>query len=117
AEFETGQTFGAYRLGKLLGRGGMGVVYQAEHVHLNRTVALKLLAPELSRSEDFRARFLRESRVAAALDHPSIVAVYDARDVDGVLFIAMRYVRGTDLAALIMGRGVLPAAETLAILD
>jgi YVTN family beta-propeller protein len=117
AEFETGQRFGAYTLGKLLGRGGMGVVYQAQHVHLGRTVALKLLAPELSKNEDFRARFLRESRLAAALDHPSIVTVYDAGDVNGVLFIAMRYVRGTDLAALIAQRAPLPVGETLAILD
>jgi YVTN family beta-propeller protein len=117
AEFETGQRFGAYTLGKLLGRGGMGVVYQAQHVHLGRTVALKLLAPELSKNEDFRARFLRESRLAAALDHPGIVTVYDAGDVNGVLFIAMRYVRGTDLAALIAQRAPLPVDETLAILD
>ena len=117
AEFDTGQRFGAYTLGRLLGRGGMGVVYQAQHVHLGRTVALKLLAPELSKNEDFRARFLRESRLAAALDHPGIVTVYDAGDVNGVLFIAMRYVRGTDLAALIAQRAPLPVGETLAILD
>ncbi|HEV7846951.1 MAG TPA: serine/threonine-protein kinase, partial [Thermoleophilaceae bacterium] len=117
ADFETGQRFGAYTLGKLLGRGGMGVVYQAQHVHLGRTVALKLLAPELSENEDFRARFLRESRLAAGLDHPGIVAVYDAGEVDGVLFIAMRFVRGTDLAALLLQRGPLPVEETLSILD
>src|SRR4051794_1256385 len=117
AEFDTGQRFGAYQLGKQLGRGGMGVVYQAQHVHLGRTVALKLLAPELSESEDFRARFLRESRLAATLDHPGIVTVYDAGDVDGVLYLAMRFVRGTDLAALLVQRGPLELAETLAILD
>src|SRR3954464_11341934 len=109
-------------LGPLLGRGGMGVVYQAQHVHLGRTVALKLLAPELSRSDDFRARFLRESRgggrrapppprVAAELDHPGIVTVYDAGEVDGVLFIAMRFVRGTDLAALLQQRAPLGVDE------
>ncbi|MEA2412061.1 MAG: eukaryotic-like serine/threonine-protein kinase [Thermoleophilaceae bacterium] len=117
AEFETGQRFGAYLLGPLLGRGGMGVVYQAQHVHLGRTVALKLLAPELSRSEDFRARFLRESRLAAELDHPGIVTVYDAGEVNGVLFIAMRFVRGTDLAALLAQRGPLAVDETLSILN
>ena len=116
AEFDTGQRFGAYMLGPLLGRGGMGVVYQAQHVHLGRTVALKLLAPELSRSEDFRARFLRESRLAAELDHPGIVTVYDAGEVNDVLFIAMRFVRGTDLAALLQQRGPLPPDETLSIL-
>ena len=117
AEFDTGQRFGAYLLGPLLGRGGMGVVYQAQHVHLGRTVALKLLAPELSRSEDFRARFLRESRLAAELDHPGIVTVYDAGEVNGVLFIAMRFVRGTDLAAVLVQRGPLGVDETLSILN
>src|SRR3954469_17219147 len=104
-------------LGPLLGRGGMGVVYQAQHVHLGRTVALKLLAPELSNNEDFRARFLREARLAAELDHPGIVTVYDAGDVDGVLFLAMRFVRGTDLAALLVQRGPLDATETLSIIE
>jgi YVTN family beta-propeller protein len=116
-QFDTGQRFGAYQLGKLLGRGGMGVVYQAQHVHLGRTVALKLLAPELSSSEDFRARFLREARLAAELEHPGVVAVYDAGDVDGVLYLAMRFVRGTDLAALLVQRGPLGATETSAILE
>jgi YVTN family beta-propeller protein len=117
ADFDTGQRFGAYQLGKLLGRGGMGVVYQAQHVHLGRTVALKLLAPELSGSEDFRARFLRESRLAATLDHPAIVTIYDAGDVNGVLYLAMRFVRGTDLSALLTQRGPLGATEALAVLE
>ncbi|MEN3283489.1 MAG: hypothetical protein V7607_4629, partial [Solirubrobacteraceae bacterium] len=117
ADFDTGQRFGAYQLGKLLGRGGMGVVYQAQHVHLGRTVALKLLAPQLSGSEDFRARFLRESRLAATLDHPGIVTIYDAGDVNGVLYLAMRFVRGTDLAAMLVQRGPLGASEALAILE
>jgi serine/threonine-protein kinase len=95
----------------------MGVVYQAQHVHLGRTVALKLLVPELSENEDFRARFLRESRLAATLDHPGIVTIYDAGDVNGVLYLAMRFVRGTDLAALLAQRGPLAATETLAILE
>ncbi|MEA2440641.1 MAG: serine/threonine protein kinase, bacterial [Thermoleophilaceae bacterium] len=116
AGFDTGQRFGAYLLGKLIGRGGMGVVYQAQHVHLGRTVALKLLTPELSESEDFRTRFLRESRIAASIEHPGIVTVYDAGEVNGVLYLAMRYVRGTDLAALLTQRGPLIPKETLSIL-
>src|SRR3954470_20001943 len=95
----------------------MGVVYQAQHVHLGRTVALKLLAPELSGNEDFRARFLREARLAAELEHPGIVTVYDAGDVNGVLFLAMRFVRGTDLAATLVERGPLAVGETSAILE
>src|SRR3954468_815498 len=116
-QFDTGQRFGAYTLGKLLGRGGMGVVYEAQHVHLGRTVALKLLSPELSESEDFRTRFLRESRIAASIEHPGIVTVYDAGEVDGVLFLAMRYVRGTDLAAQLAERGPLPPGDAISILD
>src|SRR4051794_6590358 len=103
-------------LGKLVGRGGMGVVYEAQHVHLGRTVALKLLTPELSANPDFRARFLRESQLAATLEHPGIVTVYDAGEVNGVLYLAMRYVRGTDLAALLSQRGPLTPRETLSIL-
>jgi serine/threonine-protein kinase len=117
AGFDTGQRFGAYMLGKLIGRGGMGVVYQAQHVHLGRTVALKLLTPELSESEDFRTRFLRESRIAASIEHHGIVTIYDAGEVNGVLYLAMRYVRGTDLAALLAQRGPLPVVETLSILE
>ena len=115
--FDTGQRFGAYTLGKLVGRGGMGVVYEAQHVHLGRVVALKLLAPDLSESPDFRARFLRESRLAATIEHPGIVTVYDAGEVQGVLFIAMRYVRGTDLAATLAERGRLDLPETVSIIE
>ena len=95
----------------------MGVVYEAEHVHLGRMVALKLLTPSLSESEDFRARFLRESRIAAGLDHPSVVTVYDAGDIDGVLYIAMRLVRGTDLAALLDKSSTLVPAEALDMIE
>src|SRR4051794_6809149 len=94
----------------------MGVVYRAEHLHLGRTVALKVLAPELSRDADFRARFLRESRMAAALDHPNVVTVYDAGDVDGSLYLAMRLVPGEDLAAVLARRGTLDADTPLELL-
>jgi YVTN family beta-propeller protein len=94
----------------------MGVVYEAQHVHLGRTVALKLLAPELSESADFRARFLRESRLAATIEHPGIVTVYDAGEVNGVLYIAMRYVRGVNLATMLAQRGSLTPAETVSFL-
>jgi serine/threonine-protein kinase len=85
-----------YRVERVLGRGGMGVVYLAYQVVLDRMVALKLLAPELAEDDEFRARFLRESRLAASLDHPNIVPVFDAGEVEGRLYIAMRYVEGTD---------------------
>jgi YVTN family beta-propeller protein len=86
-----------YRIEVLLGRGGMSVVYRAEDLRLKRKVALKLLAPELAEDRRFRERFLRESELAASLDHPHIVPIYDAGEVDGQLYIAMRYVPGGDL--------------------
>src|SRR6476469_149388 len=112
-----GEQFGGYRLGDQLGRGGMGVVYRAEHIHLGRTVALKVLAPELSANQDFHARFLRESRLAATLDHPNIVTVYDAGDVDGSLYLARRLVQGEDLSDLLARRGALEPHEAVALLE
>jgi len=95
-----GETFGGYRVESLLGRGGMGTVYLATHERLARKVALKVIAPELARDEGFRARFLRESQLAAALDHPNVIPIYDADEVDGVLYLAMRFVEGPTLQAL-----------------
>jgi serine/threonine protein kinase len=95
----------------------MSVVYLAEHVRLGRKVALKLLSPALSEDESFRERFERESRRAAEIDHPNIVPIYDAGDVDGQFFIAMRYVQGADLKTLIKGEGALNIGRTLYILE
>jgi serine/threonine-protein kinase len=108
-----GDTFGGYVIESLLGRGGMGAVYLATHERLRRRVALKLIAPELADDEAFRARFLRESQLAAALDHPNVLPIYDAGDVDGVLYLAMRYVSGASLQALIRGSGWLSPSQTL----
>src|ERR1700719_5285145 len=89
----------------------MGVVYRATHVHLGREAELKLLAPELSSDDEFRRRFLRESRLAASFDHPNVITVYDAGDFDGTLYIAMHYVEGVDLAQLIHKQAsILPLA-------
>jgi tRNA A-37 threonylcarbamoyl transferase component Bud32 len=90
-----------YRIERVLGRGGMGVVYLAHQVVLDRMVALKLLAPELAEDDHFRDRFLRESRLAASLEHPAIVPIFDAGEVEGRLYISMRYVEGTDLRRLL----------------
>src|SRR5262245_6245238 len=95
----------------------MGVVYLAEDLRLGRKVALKLLTPALAEDEGFRERFLRESRLAASLDHQSIVPIYDAGEVDGVLYIAMRYVEGSDLGALLRHEGRLEPARSLAIVS
>ena len=90
-----------YRVEALLGQGGMGVVYLAEDLRLRRRVALKLLAPELAEDKRFRERFLAESKLAASLDHPCVVPIYEAGQGGGLLFIAMRYVEGGDLKALL----------------
>jgi serine/threonine-protein kinase len=114
---DVGDTLGGYTLESLLGRGGMGSVYLATHERLGRRVALKVIAPELAHDDDFRARFLREARLAASLDHPHVIPVYDAGEVDGVLFIAMRYVRGSTLQQVLGDAGALSVAETVRIAE
>src|SRR5437763_3408500 len=96
-----GTQLAGYRIEEVVGRGGMSVVYRAEHLRLKRKVALKLLAPELGQDAHFRERFLRESELAASLDHPHIVPIYDAGEAEGQLYIAMRYVPGGDLKRLL----------------
>jgi predicted Ser/Thr protein kinase len=112
-----GDVFGAYRIEAVLGRGGMGTVYLAEQERLSRKVALKVISPELADDPDFRRRFLRESQLAASLDHPNVIPIYDADEVDGVLYLAMRYVSGPSLLALIREQGQLPPTETLRIAE
>jgi serine/threonine protein kinase len=105
-----GDEFAGYRLRSVLGRGGMGVVYQAENPRLGSVVALKALAAELATDDLFRARFLEESRIAASLNHPHVIPIYDTGSSEGLLYIAMRYVSGTDLRQMIKERGrILPA--------
>jgi serine/threonine-protein kinase len=111
-----GTTLGGYRIDSLIGRGGMSVVYLAEDLHLGRKVALKFLAPELVLDGKFQERFVRESRLAASLEHPNIVTVYDAREADGQLYLAMRYVAGTDLKRLIASDGPFDAGRTISII-
>ncbi|MDF3142629.1 MULTISPECIES: serine/threonine-protein kinase [unclassified Streptomyces] len=110
-----GRKVAGYRIEREIGRGGMAVVYRARDLRLERTVALKLLAPELARNDTFRRRFSHESRVAAAIDHPHIVPVFEAGETDGVLYIAMRYVEGSDLRHLLDRGRPLPPATTLRI--
>ncbi|MFI9051047.1 serine/threonine-protein kinase [Streptomyces sp. NPDC053427] len=105
-----GRRIAGYQLREEIGRGGMAVVYKAEDLRLGRMVAVKLLAPELARNDTFRQRFVHESRVAAAIDHPHIVPVFEAGETEGVLFIAMRYVEGRDLQALLAREGPLSLA-------
>lgn len=111
----TGSLLGDFRIELELGRGGMGVVYRAAQVSLERPVALKVIAPELAGGEGFRERFVRESRLAASLDHPNVIPVYAAGEDGGVLYIAMRYVEGTDLRTLIARHGSLDARRAAGI--
>ncbi|MFF4369741.1 serine/threonine-protein kinase [Streptomyces sp. NPDC001594] len=108
-----GKKIAGYLVESEIGRGGMAVVYRARDLRLDRTVALKLLAPELARNDTFRKRFAHESKVAAAIDHPHIVPVFEAGETDGLLYIAMRFVAGQDLRALLDRTGPLPV-ETAA---
>src|SRR3954465_15425263 len=100
-ELVVGATFADHVIRGVAGRGSMGVVYRAMHVPLKREVALKLIAPEASADEHFRMRFRREIEAAAAIQHPRVVPIYHAGEQDGLLFVTMRYVEGSDLARLL----------------
>ncbi len=115
ALLDPGHTFADYVIEAVIGRGGMSVVYRARELHPDRTVALKLLDPELAEDEAFRQRFLRESDMAASIGHPNIVPIFDAGEVDGQLFIAMPLIGGSDLGALIRNEGALDAHRAVAI--
>ena len=107
-----GTEFAGYRIEGLLGRGGMGVVYRAEHPRLGATVALKVMDPELAMNETFRERFVREARAAAQIKHPNIVPIYDAGEWHGDLYIAMRYIEGEELKSILRRDGALPIDQT-----
>src|SRR4051812_41426666 len=92
-----GSEFAGHRIEAIVKRGGMGVVYRASDLRLRREVALKTIAPELAREPDFRARFERESQLAAEIDHPHVVTVFSSGEQDGVLYTTMRWVEGQDL--------------------
>ena len=116
AGLAAGRRLSDYTLERTLGRGGMGVVYAAEDRRLGRRVALKVLSPALDDRADFRARFLRESRLAASIDHPNVIPVYEAGEAEGgQLFIAMRLVEGTDLRRRLCLEGKLEPARALTI--
>ena len=111
-----GTELAGYRIEALIGRGGMGVVYRAHDLALDRDVALKLLAPHLADDVSFRERFLTESRVAASLEHPNVVPIHDAGEIGGQLYITMRLVDGTDLKALLR-EGPLEPARAISVLE
>ncbi|MFV0127064.1 serine/threonine-protein kinase [Streptomyces sp. HMX112] len=116
---EPGEELAGYRIESFIARGGMAMVYLARDLSLGRRVALKLLAPELTSHANFRARFVRESELAASVEHPNILPIYSAGEADGVLYIAMRYVDGEDLGQLLdrrsEGDGRLTVAEVMSV--
>jgi serine/threonine protein kinase len=117
AAFTPGSRIAGYRLEEEIGAGGMAVVFRARDDRLDRLVALKLLTPWLAADEDFRHRFLRESRAAAAVDDPHIIPVYEAGEAGGVLYLAMRYVSGGDIRSRLRRDGPFTAARAAAVLS
>ena len=115
--FSVGSRIAGYRLEEQIGQGGMAVVFRAQDERLHRQVALKILSPALVADEEFRHRFIRESRSAAAVDDPHIIPVFEARDADGVLFIAMRYVPDGDAGTLVRRLGPLPIGRAAEIIS
>jgi serine/threonine-protein kinase len=117
ADPRVGTEFAGHRIRSVIGRGGMAVVYLAEHLRLGRKVALKILDPEVAEDEAFRERFMRESRIAAALDHPNVVTIYDAGEANGVLYLSMRYVEGADLERLLRAATRLEPSRAVSIVS
>jgi YVTN family beta-propeller protein len=111
-----GTVFAGYRIEDEIGRGGMGIVYRARHLALDRECALKLISPALSNDPRFRERFQRESRLAASLEHPNVVQVDHAGDAGGILYLAMRLVDGSDLRRIVEAGGPLDLARTARVL-
>ena len=114
-----GLELAGYRIDAVIGQGGMGTVYRAEQLRLGRKVALKIMAPDLANDPSFRHRFLRESHLAASLEHPHVVPIFDAGEVERILYLAMRFIPGIDLRALIRRErrlGLEQALETRLVL-
>ena len=107
-ELAPGSDFGNWRIDRLIGRGGMGVVYQATDRQLGRPVAIKLIADDRAGDPHFQERFQREAQLTASIDHPHVIPVYAAGEIDGQLYLATRFVDGTDLHQLLRRDGPLP---------
>src|SRR4051794_8107126 len=113
---EIGEEVAGYKVEAVAGRGGMGVVFRAEHMHLTRQVALKVLTADLAGNRSFRQRFVREAQTAARLDHPNIVPVFDAGEANGLLYIAMKYIDGVDLGHVLDAEERLSSQRTVDLL-
>ena len=111
-----GSTFAGCRVEAVAGRGGMGVVFRATQLALARPVALKVIAPEWVADEGYRERFQREAQLTASIDHPNVIPVYEAGELDGRLYLMMRWVEGTDLRALLSDSGCLSPKRAIRLL-
>ena len=116
SQLERGLVIGGYRIDELISRGGMGVVYRATNVALNRIYALKVLAPELAGDEAFRERFKREMRIAASINHPNVVGIHYAGEQEGLLFFVMDFIHGTDLREVLKKGGALEPGRAVELL-
>jgi YVTN family beta-propeller protein len=112
-----GEEFAGYRLVSVLGRGGMSIVFRTENPRLGNVIALKVLDPALASDDIFRTRFLEESRIAASMNHPNVIPIHDMGSSDGLLYIAMRCVTGTDLRQMLKKRGRLQPETAIFLLD
>ncbi|MEA2157710.1 MAG: hypothetical protein QOD66_90, partial [Solirubrobacteraceae bacterium] len=112
---ELGSEFAGHRLEAEIGHGGMGVVFRARDLALDRIVALKLIATEFARDPEFRERFKRESRLAARLEHANVIPLYHAGEEEGLLYLVMRYIDGIDLRSLLADSGALAPAHALSV--
>jgi serine/threonine-protein kinase len=110
-----GTQISGYTIERVLGRGGSSVVYLAAQTRLERRVALKVLSPDLSQDEVFRKRFIRESQLAASLQHPHIIPIYEADEIDGQLYIVMPFIE-SDLTTLLQATRRLEDSRVLTIL-
>src|SRR5829696_3917226 len=115
-ELAVGATFAEHVIRGVAGRGGMGVVYRALHVPLKREVALKVIAPGAAEDEEFRARFRREPEAAASIQHPNVIPVYHAGEENGLLYVTMRFVEGTDLSHLLAAEGPVPPERAVSLI-
>src|SRR4030081_3581761 len=111
-----GSMIAGCRLESVAGRGGMGVVYRATQLALDRPVALKAIAPQLAADLAFRERFQRESYLAASIEHPNVIPVYEAGESGGTLYLIMRWVEGTDLRTLLTGSGRVSPSRAITLL-
>ncbi|MDO9017422.1 MAG: serine/threonine-protein kinase [Deltaproteobacteria bacterium] len=111
-----GTLFGRYQIVQLIGAGGMGAVYEALHVELNKRVAVKILAPSVARIATWRTRFLREGQTAASIHHPNVTEVFDVGEQDGMLYLVMEFMEGEDLAALLLREGALTVKRAVDLL-